>query len=163
MCTLIIILKEHSIKDIYIWKKYLMLSTAIFQVQVPVSGEWSKYWPYIQGQLPSVQLSRSVVSDSLRLHGLQHIRLCCPSPAPRACSNSCPSTQWSHPTILATTVPFSSCFQSCPASGSFPMNQFFASGGQSVGVSASASVLQWIFRTDFPIHELAFRSNNPGV
>ena len=88
----------------------------------------------------SVQFSRSVVSDSLQPHGLQHVRPPCPSPTPRACSNSCPSTWWCHPTISSSVIPFSSYLQSFQASGSFPMSQFFASGGQSSGVSASASV-----------------------
>ena len=73
--------------------------------------------------------------------GLQHVRLPCPSPTSRACSNSCPSSRWYHPTISSSVIPFSSCLQSFPASGSFPVNQFFSSGGQSIGVSASASVL----------------------
>ena len=81
--------------------------------------------------------SHSVVPDSLRHHGLQHARLPCPSPSPRACSNSCPSSQWWHPTILSSAIPFSSCLQSFPASGSFPMNLLFASGGQSIRASAS--------------------------
>ena len=89
----------------------------------------------------SVQFSHSVMSDSLWSHGLQHARLPCPSPTPGAYSNSCPSSQWCHPTISCSVIPFSSCPQSLPASGSFPMSQFFASGGQSIGVSASASVL----------------------
>ena len=88
----------------------------------------------------SVQFSRSVVSNSLGHHGLQHARLSCPSPTPGACSDSCPSSRWCHPTISSSVVPFSSCLQSFPASGSFPMSQFFTSGGQSIGVSASASV-----------------------
>ena len=86
------------------------------------------------------QFSHSV-SDSLWPHGLQHTRLPCPSPTPRACSNSSSSSQWCHPTISSSVIPFSSCLQSFPAPGSFPMSQFFASGGQSIGVSASASVL----------------------
>ena len=89
----------------------------------------------------SVQFSRSVVSDSLQPHGLQHARLSCPSPTPAAYSNSCPSSRWCHPTISSSVVPFSSRLQLFPASGSFLMSQFFASGGQSTGVSASASVL----------------------
>jgi len=88
----------------------------------------------------SVQFSHSVASDSLWPHGLQH-RLPCPSPTPRACSNSCPSSQWCHPTISSSVVPFSSCLQSFPASGSFLRSQFFASGGQNIRASASASVL----------------------
>ena len=94
-------------------------------------------WKHIQ----SVQFSCSVMSDSLRPHGLQHSRPPCPSPTPRVYSNSCPVSQWCHQTISFSVVPFSSCLQSFPASGSFPMSQFFASGGQSIGVSASASTL----------------------
>ena len=89
----------------------------------------------------SVQFSHSVVSDSLRPHGLQHTRPPYPSPSPRVCSNSCPLSWWCHPTISSFVVPFSSCLQSFPASGSFPMSQFFTSGSQNIGVSASASVL----------------------
>ena len=81
------------------------------------------------------------MSDSLWPHGLQHARPPCPSPTPRAYSNSCPSSQWCHPTISSSVVPFSSCPESFPASGSFPMSQLFISGGQSIGVSASTSVL----------------------
>ena len=100
--------------------------------------------------LSSVQFSSSVVSDSLRPHGLQHARLPCPLPTPGACSNSCPLNRWCHPTILSSVVPFSSCPQSFPASGSFPMSQFFASGGQSIGVSASVSVLPMYIQDWFP-------------
>ena len=93
----------------------------------------------------SVQLSCSVMSNSLQLHELQNARLPCPSPTPRACSNSCPSSWWCHPTFLSSDVPFSSCLQTFPSSGkwvsSFQMSQFFTSGSQSIGVSASISVL----------------------
>ena len=92
-------------------------------------------------QFSSVQSSRSVVSDSLRPHELQHARPPCPSPTPRVYSNSCPSSQWCHPAISPSVIPFSSCPQSLPASGSFPMSQLFTWGGQSIGVSALASVL----------------------
>ena len=88
-----------------------------------------------------VQFSHSVMSDSLQPHGLQHARLPCPSPTPRVYSDSCPLSRWCHPTNSPSAVPFSSCLQSFPASGSFPVSQFFVSGGQSIGVSASASVL----------------------
>ena len=81
-----------------------------------------------------------LMSDSLRCHGLQHTRPPCPSPTPRACSNSCQSSRWYHPTVLSPVIPFSSCLQSFPVSGSLPMSQFFASGGKSIGVSTSASV-----------------------
>ena len=99
----------------------------------------------------TVQFSCSIMSDSLWPHGLQHTRLHCPSPTPRAYSNSCSSHWWCHPTILSCVVPFSSHLQSFPASGSFPMCQFFASGGQSIGVSASASVLPVNIQDWFPL------------
>ena len=89
----------------------------------------------------TIQFSHSVVSDPLRPHGLQHARLPSPSLTPGACSNSCPLSWWCHPTISSSVFPFSSLLQSFPASGSFQMSQFFPSGGQSIGVSASASVL----------------------
>ena len=87
------------------------------------------------------QFSSSVMSDSLRPHEPQHTRPLCPSPTPRVHSNSCPLSQWCNPAISSSVVPFSSCPQSLPASGSFPMSQLFTWGGQSIGVSASASVL----------------------
>ena len=103
-----------------------------------------------RGRQASVQFSCWVVSDSLWSCGLQHTRLPCPSPTPGAGSNSCPLSQWWNPTISSSVVPFSSHLQSFPASESFPMSQFFASGGQSIGVSASASVLPMIsFRIDW--------------
>ena len=89
----------------------------------------------------SVQFSRSVVSNSLRPHELQHARPPCPSPTPEVYPNSCPSSRWCHPTISSSVIPFSSCPQSFPASGGFQMSWLFASGGQSIGVSASTSVL----------------------
>ena len=94
-----------------------------------------------ESKLSSVQFSRSVVSDSLGPHGLQHARIPCPSPTPRVYSNSTLSHQWCCATISSSVIPFSSCLQSFPASGSFPMSWFFASGGQRIGVSASAWVL----------------------
>ena len=97
----------------------------------------------------SVQFRCSVMSDSLPPHGLQHARLSCPSPTPGAYSNSCPLSRWCHPTISSSVVPFSSCLQSFPASGSFPVTQFFASGGQSIG--ASASVLPMNIQDWFPL------------
>ena len=99
----------------------------------------------------SVQFSHSVVSNSLRPHWLQHARLPCPSPTPRAYSNSCPSSQWCRPTISSTVVPFFYCLQYFPTSGSFPISQFFTSGSQSNGVSASASVLQMNIHDWFPL------------
>ena len=96
------------------------------------------------------QFSCSVVSDSLWPHGLQHARLPCPSSTPRTCSNSCPSSRWGHLTISSSVVPFSSYLQCFPASGSFPMSQFFASCAQSIRVSASASVLPMNIQDWFP-------------
>ena len=101
--------------------------------------------------ISSVQFSRSTVSDSLWPHGLQYTRSPYPSPAPRACSNSCPLSWWYHPTISSSVVPFSSSLQSFPASGSFQMSQFFAPGGQSIGVSASTSVLPMNIQDWFPL------------
>ena len=97
------------------------------------------------------QFSCSVMSDSLQPHGLQHTRLSCPSSTPGDYSNSCPSSRWCHPTISFSVISFSSCLQSFPASGSFQMSQFFASGGQSIGVSASASVLLMNIQDWFPL------------
>ena len=91
------------------------------------------------------------MSDSLWPHGLQHARPPCPSPTPRIYSNSCPSHRWCHPTISSSVVPFFSHLQSFPALGSFPMSWFFASGGQSIGVSASASVLPMNIQDWFPL------------
>ena len=101
--------------------------------------------------LASVQFSHSVMSDSLQPHGLQHARLRCLSLTPGAYSNSCPSSRWCHPTISSSVGPFSSCFQAFPASGSFPVSQFLTSSGQSIGVSASASVLPMNIQDWFPL------------
>ena len=89
--------------------------------------------------------------NSLQPHGLQHASLPCPSPTPGACSNSCPLSRWCHPTISSSVSPFSSCLQYFPASGSFPVSQFFTSGGQIIGVSASASVLPVNTQDWFPL------------
>ena len=97
----------------------------------------------------SVQFSRSVVSDSLWPHGLQHARLPCPSPPPRAYSNSCSLSQWFHPAISSSVIPF--CLLSLPVSGSFQMSQFIESGGQSIGISASSSILPMNIQDWFPL------------
>ena len=97
------------------------------------------------------QFSCSVMFNSLWPHGLQHTRFPCPSPNPRACSNSCPSSQWCHPTISSSVIPFSSYLHSFPASGPIPVSHFFASGGQSIQVSASASVLLMNIQDWFPL------------
>ena len=99
----------------------------------------------------SQQFSLSVVSNSLWSHGLQHASPPCPSPTPRVYSNSCPLSWWCHPTISSSFIPFSSCLQSFPESGSFPISQFFTSGGQSIGVSASTSVLPMNTQDWFPL------------
>ena len=101
--------------------------------------------------LSSVQFNRSVMSDCLQPHGLQHSRPPCPSPTPRVYSNSCPLSQWCHPVISSSVIPFSSHLQSCPASGSFQMSQFFSLGGQSIGVSALTSVLPMNIQNWFPL------------
>ena len=106
----------------------------------------------------SLQFSHSVVSDSLWPHGLQHARPPCPSPTTGAYSNSCPLSQWCHPTISSSVIPFSSLLQSFPASGSFPVSQFFPSGGQRIGLSASASVLPMNIHGWFPLGLTGFIS-----
>ena len=114
---------------------------------------------YVQLVLPtivyqyvsSVQFSCSVMSNSLRLHRLQHARPPCPSPTPRAYSNSRSLSWWCHPTISSSVIPVSYCLQSFLASGSFPMSQFFTSSGRSIGASASASVLPMNIQDWFPL------------
>ena len=101
------------------------------------------------------------MSNSLRPFGLQHSRFPCPSPSPRACSNSCPLSRWYHPTISSSVIPFSSWLQSFPASGSFPMSQLFSSGGQSIGASASASVLPMNIQGWFPWDWLVWSPCSP--
>ena len=109
-------------------------------------------WPWqFWGVLSSVQFTRSVVSDSLWPHGLQPAKLPCPSPTPGAYSNSCPLSWWCHPTISSSVFSLSSCLQSFLSSGSFQMSQFFTSCGQSIGVSASASVLPMNIQGWFPL------------
>ena len=100
----------------------------------------------------------SVVSDSLWPHGLQRARLPCTSPSPGACSNSCPLSLWCHPTTSSSAIPFFSCFQSFPASGSFQMSQFFTSGGQSIGASASVWGLSMNIKDWFPLELTGFIS-----
>ena len=108
-------------------------------------------WALTFWNCDSVQFSHSVVSNSLRPYGLQHARPPCPSQTPGVYSNSCPSSQWCHPAISPSVVPFSSCLQSFPASGSFQMSQLFASGGRRIGVSASTSVLPMNIQDLFPL------------
>ena len=126
-----------SLKLLWRWqlKQYLLSSTDSLSM-------WNT--------IISVQFSRSIASDYLRHHGLQHARPPCPSPTPGVYSNSCPLSQWCHPTISSSVVPFSSCLQSFPVSGPFQMSQFFASGGQSIWASASSSVHPMNIQSWFP-------------
>ena len=114
----------------------MMLSSKKYNT--PISISFMGIYIYFS---PSVQFSHSVVSDSLRPYWLQHARLPCPSPIPGAYSNLCPSHWWCHPTTSSSVIPFSSYLQPFPVSGSSPMSQLFSSGGQSIGVSGSTSVL----------------------
>ena len=113
------------------WKRHSVVDVSAGKSKV----QWCKV------TIASVQCSRSVLSNSLRPHESQHARAPCPSQTPRVHPNSCASIWWCHPAISSSIVPFSSCHQSLPASESFPMSQLFAWGGQSIGVSALASVL----------------------
>ena len=108
--------------------------------------------------ISSVQFSHSVMSDSLRPHELQHARPPCPSPASGVHPNPCPSSQWCHPAISSSVIPFSSCPRSFPASGSLQMSQLFISGGQSIGVSASTSVLPMTIQDSFPLEWIGWIS-----
>ena len=128
------------------------MNNCIEVLEVKISESWFQpYVPFcfksninnnrINNSFRSVQFRRSVVSDSLQPPESQHPRPPCPSPTPRVHLNSCPSSWWCLSAISSSVVPFSSCPQSFPASGSFPMSQLFVSGGQSIGVSASASIL----------------------
>ena len=122
---------SRHLEFIWFWSFYAVSSGYVILLKV-CSASFSSH---------SSSVSHSVMSSSLQPHGLQHTRLPCPSPTPGVYSNSCPSSRWCHPTISSTVVPFSSHIQSFPASGSFPMSQFFTSGDKNIGVSASASVL----------------------
>ena len=125
-----------SLSDYFTWHNALKVH--------PCCCKWQDFIQFFMTELHSiisVQFSHSVMSDSLQPHGLQHARPPCPSPTPGAYSNSCPLNRWCHPTISSSVVSFSSHLQSFPASGPFPMSQFFASRGQSIGVSGSALVL----------------------
>ena len=122
---------------------YLLTKTPQFP-QLPVTGNHDAIlflWFGLFSKISSIQFSCSVVPSSLWPHELLHAIFPCPPQTPRACSNSCPSSRWCHPAISSTVIPFSSRLHSFPASGYFPMKQCFASGGQSIGDSASASVL----------------------
>ena len=129
------------------WEKYCLYLKAVYCYSYVLARkdrdwEWTFSSDHVHEAISSVQSSHSVVSNSLWPHGLQHARPPCPSPTPRVYSNSCPLSWWCHPTISSSVVPFFSRLQSCPGSESFPMSQFFASGGQRIGVSASTSSFQ---------------------
>ena len=128
----------------------LQLKRAVQKQQRPSAAK-NNFFLKMTHSLRILLFSHSVMSGSLRPHGLQHARLPCPSLSPKACSHSCPLTWWCHPTISSSVKPFSFCHQSFPASGSFPMRQFFTSSGQNTGTSTSASLLPImnIFRVDF--------------
>ena len=119
------------------WLKFLEFSWVTSPVGKQIMASSSGNYFSLHYIFYISQFSHSVMSNSWRPHGLQYTRLPCPSPTPGACSNSCLLSRWFHSTISSSVVPFSSCLQSFPASGSFPMSQFFASGGQSIGASAS--------------------------
>ena len=131
---------------IHVFTHFIFTITLQQEVQPPYP-----YFTYTELKLEKVQFSHSVVSDSLWPHGLQHTTPPCPSPTPRVYSNSCPLSRWCHPTISSSVIPFSSNVQSFPASGSLQMSQFFVSGGQSTGVSASALVLPMNIQGWFPL------------
>ena len=151
------ILKDDAIKVLHsiwqqIWKTQQWPQDWKKSVFIPIPKKGNtKELPHNCTHLSSVHFSHSVVSDCFRPHGRQHARPPCPSPTLGVYSNSCPLSQWCHPTISSYVVPFSSCPQSFPASGSFPVSQFFASGNQIIGVSASASVLPMNIQDWFPL------------
>ena len=122
------------------WSKWEKVRTLLFKKY------FLRWWHWML-----FQFSHSVMSDSLLLHGSQHTRPPCPSPTPRDYSNSCPLSQWCHPTISSSVLCFSCHLQSSPASGSFLLSQFFSSGGQRIGISASASVLPMNIQDWFPL------------
>ena len=119
-------------RDITLLTKIHKVKAVVFPVVIYGCKNWT---------IRSDQISHSVVSKSLRPHESQHARCPCPSPTPGVHSDSPPSSQWCHPAMSSSVIPFSSCLQSFPASGSFPVSRLFMSGGQSIGASASASVL----------------------
>ena len=139
---------ESALKSpwIHSWGKVRVLSSKIEPGSPELQSNSLPFEPF-----SSVQFSRSVVSNSLRPHGLQHARLPCPSPTPRAYSDSCLLSRWCILTTSSSVVPFYSCLQTFPASGSFPVSQFSASGGQSIGASVLASVLPVNIQHWFPL------------
>ena len=135
----------HSL--LFLPSNFLSIRICTKELALPI--RWLKYWSF-NFSISLFQFSPSIMSDSLWPHGLQHARPPCPSPTPWVYSNSYLLSRWCHPTISSSVIPFS-CLQSFPASGYFQMSQFFASGGQSTGVSASASVLPMNIQDWFPL------------
>ena len=131
---------------VWFYQEMFIIVSSFMEDQV-----WTPWRAFVVCRPFQFQFSRSVVSDSLRPRELQHARALCLSPTPRVLPNPCPSSQWCHPTISSSVIPISSCPQSFLASGSFQMSQLFASGGQSIGVSASASVLPMNIQNWFPL------------
>ena len=150
--TLNLYLGGFSWNILYLLQFYLHTRQGILRVRsIIIQGQVCSSRPGIELPGSSVQFSRSVVSDSLWPHEPQHVSPPCPSPTPRVHPNPCPLSLWCHPSISSSVFPLSSCPQSLPASGSFPMSQRFAWGGQSTGVSASASVLPMNIQDWFPL------------
>ena len=137
------IFKDHQSMSIYFWSQKFKLCShkPIYQILGNPQRYFFRWWKNVSDLLSSVQFSLSVMSDSLWPHESQQARPHRPSPTPGVHSNSCPLSRWCHPAISSSLVPFSSCPQSLPASGSYPMSQLFAWGGQSIGISALASFL----------------------
>ena len=136
----LLLLFEDPLQDIILYL-FLLFLWIILVLIIHIRFSYSCWFKNFSLPFSSVQFSHSVVSDSLWPHGLQHARPPCPSPTPGVYPNSCPLSQWCHPTISFSVIPFSTCPQSFPASGFFQMSQLFASGGQSIGVSAATSFL----------------------
>ena len=140
-------LREHTLRQIFM----ILLGINLFKKSTFFFNLRSCCSNYLIIKSSFSQFSRSVMSNSLRPHTLQDARPPCPSPTPRACTNPCPSSWWCHQTISFSVIPFSSLFQSFPASGSFQMSQLFASGGHSTGAPASASGLPMNIQDWFPL------------
>ena len=127
---------REPVSPYFLHSVYASVSILCFSKQLHLGAQIS-----VHIAMKTEHFSRSVVSVSLWSHGLWHARFLCPSPTPRACSNSCPSSKWCHLTVSSSVVPFSSCPQSFPASGSFTVSWLFLSGDQNIGASASATIL----------------------
>ena len=150
--TMLLFLKYQGGRNINIINSKILKQSSIqiLKYDLSLRVQWKSFEDTGTVNNP-VQFSRSAMPNSLWPHGLQHAMLPCPSATPGAYSNSCPSSQWCHPTISPSVIPFSSCLQSSPASWSFPVSQFFASGGQNIRVLASASVLPVNIQDWFPL------------